>query len=578
MQFNNPNHLVSIGISRETKSIWERRTPLTPIDCKKLVDSKITVIVQPSHKRCFTDNEYEDVGCIVQEDLSQCKVILCVQEVEENNLLANKTYMFFSHSISGQFLKMPLIRKINDLKVRLIDYECIREIISKDSIQNSIGRRLITFENISGLAGTVNIIKAVGDLLLSREISTPFLFTKFSNMYPTLESACDSLKLMGQYIIKQELPDEISPFIFGIIGNGKLSQGVQQSLNLLPHLELTPEQLIEGNYEKHKNLIYYVIFSNNHIFSHVNNSNYDNAEFANSPENFNCFFYDKFFKHITIIINTMSWERRYPKLLTKNNLKNHNESQKTKLLGISDLSGSLNGAIELIDEMSSVKKQYFIYDTNSSKKIKEFDETLQIIVYQAYSENLAFAIDMSIQFSAALLPFINILVTSEYPCELDQDSLSEELKIATIASNGSLTKKYMNLFQSSLENEKILKTRHIRTSLNHANHVSLKLKGHIVIKGLLKKLVYNINKYAIDFDIIHLKIGENNEDESLLYIDLFSESSDILTIFLIELKSQCNISCCECYILKHNIVTKCTNESKMKDLFFGNKESVNKIY
>lgn len=42
------------------------------------------------------------------------------------NLLPNKTYFFFSHTIKAQPYNMPLLDKMLELKLRMIDFECIK--------------------------------------------------------------------------------------------------------------------------------------------------------------------------------------------------------------------------------------------------------------------------------------------------------------------------------------------------------------------------------------------------------------------------------------------------------------------
>jgi len=59
-----PNY---IGIRREDKSVWERRTPLTPQDVQEILSKyhNIRIMVQPSKKRIFSDFEYEQAGAII---------------------------------------------------------------------------------------------------------------------------------------------------------------------------------------------------------------------------------------------------------------------------------------------------------------------------------------------------------------------------------------------------------------------------------------------------------------------------------------------------------------------------------
>jgi hypothetical protein len=61
----------------------------------------IKVLVQPSPSRCYSDEEFEEVGAILQDDLSSADVIFGVKEVPIANLMPEKTYFFFSHTIKA---------------------------------------------------------------------------------------------------------------------------------------------------------------------------------------------------------------------------------------------------------------------------------------------------------------------------------------------------------------------------------------------------------------------------------------------------------------------------------------------
>ena len=77
--------------------------------------------------RCFTEEEFEDAGATIQEDISSASVIFGVKEVPIANLIANKTFIFFSHIIKAQPYNMALLDRMLELKVRQVDFECIKE-------------------------------------------------------------------------------------------------------------------------------------------------------------------------------------------------------------------------------------------------------------------------------------------------------------------------------------------------------------------------------------------------------------------------------------------------------------------
>ena len=109
--------------------------------------------------RCFSDQEYEDKGAIINEDLSNCDLILGVKEIEPDLLIHSKSYMFFSHTSKIQpdnsaaaqgtpgMDKKKLLKEILKKKITLIDYENIRDDLS---------RRYLGFGRFAGIVGSVS--------------------------------------------------------------------------------------------------------------------------------------------------------------------------------------------------------------------------------------------------------------------------------------------------------------------------------------------------------------------------------------------------------------------------------------
>ena len=52
---------------------------------------------------------YQNIGATIQEDLSEAHVIIGVKQVPIDQLVPNKTYGFFSHTIKAQEANMPLL-------------------------------------------------------------------------------------------------------------------------------------------------------------------------------------------------------------------------------------------------------------------------------------------------------------------------------------------------------------------------------------------------------------------------------------------------------------------------------------
>ena len=96
---------MKIGILREGKLPIDKRVPLTPNQCLELKRkyTNINIVVQPSDHRSFKDNDYSDLNIELQEDLSDCDFLFGVKEVPINDLIPEKTYFYFSHTIKRNF-------------------------------------------------------------------------------------------------------------------------------------------------------------------------------------------------------------------------------------------------------------------------------------------------------------------------------------------------------------------------------------------------------------------------------------------------------------------------------------------
>ena len=136
-----------IAVRRETKSPLERRTPITPDLVGRLVKgSGVEVLVQPSARRIFPDNEYVRAGATMAENLGDAKVVLGVKEIPPDLFHPNTAYVFFSHVIKGQPYNMPMLAKMLELGCTLIDYE---------KICDQTGKRLIFFGRFAGRGARV---------------------------------------------------------------------------------------------------------------------------------------------------------------------------------------------------------------------------------------------------------------------------------------------------------------------------------------------------------------------------------------------------------------------------------------
>ncbi len=427
-----------VGIRKEDKSKWERRTPLVPDDVKELVNKGIEFIVEPSPIRIFPDEEYERAGAKLSQDLSQADVILGVKEIPPEKLLPEKVYMFFSHTIKGQPYNMPMLRRLLELGDTLIDYE---------RIVDEKGRRLIFFGTFAGYAGAIDTLWALGRRLEEEGLSTPFSRIKPAHSYSSLKEAREEILGVSREIEEKGLAKELLPFVVGFAGYGNVSKGAQEIFDLLPTREVEPEEL--GNLKPDPYTIYKVVFKEWHMVEPLQGE-FDLQDYYKNPEKYRGVF-SKYLPHLTVLINAIYWDARYPRLATKEDLKKlYNNSPKLKVIG--DISCDIEGAIEATVKCTDPDAPVFVYDVDKDEALDSFTGKGPLILAVDILPS-ELPREASIHFSHVLKGFIPHIASADYTVPFENLNLPPELKRAVIVYRGELTPdyKYLEKFIKGVE-------------------------------------------------------------------------------------------------------------------------------
>jgi len=421
----------TIGVRREDKNEWERRVPLIPEHIKQLKEKyDIETIIQPSSIRAFSDQEYIDSGANVSEDLSEAPVIFAVKEIPISLFQPRKTYVFFAHVIKGQKYNMPMLKKMMELGCNLIDYE---------KITDENGRRLVFFGHYAGLAGMFDTLWAFGKRMEIKGIETPFNEIKEAINYKDLNDIKDHLKMLGERIAKDGLPDDICPMVVGFAGYGNVSRGAQEILDLLPVEEITPEQLktLSENYSN--NVIYKVVFKEKDMVEPISpNANFDLQEYYSKPELYKPTF-EQYLPYLTILMNCIYWEKRYPRLITKDYVERNYNQMKLEVVG--DISVDVNGAIEFTEKTTDSGCPTFVYNP-SNKKITDGYEGEGIVVMAVDNLPCELPRESSEAFSKLLFDFVPPIAKADYSVDFDSLDLPPEVKRAVILYHGKLAPDY----------------------------------------------------------------------------------------------------------------------------------------
>jgi alpha-aminoadipic semialdehyde synthase len=429
----------TIGIVRETKNKWERRVPLIPDDLKNLIsENSIKFIIQPSDNRIFTNEAYQDTGAIIDDDLSECRLIVGIKEIRSEDLLKDKTYLYFSHTIKGQSYNMPMLQKLIDMKCTLMDYE--RMVNEKD-------QRLIYFSYHAGVAGIIDTLWSFGQRLDWEMIKSPFSHIKQSLHYADQSAAEVEFKKLGNLISENGLPEQICPLIVGITGYGNVSRGVQKMLDLLPVIEISPEQLtnIKNNSKSSSKHVYKVIFKEKNMVEPVSSdTTFDLQDYYNNPERYKSKF-QPYLNYLSILVNASFWDTAYPRHVTKNSLKIlYSGSNHPSLRIIGDISCDVNGGVECTAKTTDPGNPVFVYEPQHDN-IRDGIQGNGPVVMAVDNLPSELPKDASVYFSSVLKDFIPALVSCDFSEKYDDLALPYALKKAVIVHKGELTPDYTYL-------------------------------------------------------------------------------------------------------------------------------------
>jgi alpha-aminoadipic semialdehyde synthase len=427
-----------IGIRREDKNEWEARVSLIPTDVKKLVNSGIEIFLQPSPIRIFSDQEYINVGATISEDLSSCSAILAVKEIPINFIEKGKTYVFFSHTIKGQDYNMPLLQKMIDEKTQLIDYE---------RIVNEKGQRLIFFGRHAGLAGMIDSLWALGKRLEYEGVKNPFSEVKKTFEYRGLEKTQNQIGKIADEISKNRIPKEMRPLVCGFSGYGNVSQGAQEIFDILPHKEISPQDLLTNKnlFEESKHTLYKVVFKESDLVEPKNSEDkFELQDYYDNPDKYKSKF-EQYLPQLTLLMNCIYWDTQYPRLLTLDYLKTvWTESINQKLKVIGDISCDIDGAIQCTVKSTEPGNPVYIYNPLDSS-VNDGVEGIGPVIMAVDNLPCELAEEASKSFSKVLVDFIPQLVNVDYNVAFKDLKLPEELRRGMILYKGVLTAEYKYL-------------------------------------------------------------------------------------------------------------------------------------
>ncbi len=214
-----------IALIQERKNPPDKRVVLSPQAAKKAIDTypNLEIIVEKSSIRAYKDEEYSALGLELVDDITSADVLLGVKEVPIPDLIPNKKYFFFSHTIKKQPYNRGLLQAILAKNIEMHDHEVLTDQKEK---------RVVAFGRYAGIVGAYNGFRTYG-----------LKYDLFE--LPKAEFLDNQQELIAALAaIKTKLPN----IKIVLTGKGRVSNGAKEMLDGMGLQEVSSNDFLNKSY------------------------------------------------------------------------------------------------------------------------------------------------------------------------------------------------------------------------------------------------------------------------------------------------------------------------------------------
>lgn len=392
-----------IGILKEGKVPIDRRVAITPAQAKYIKENfkDINLVCQKSDIRCFPDQDYNQEGIELVDHINGSDILFGVKEVPLGQLIADKTYFFFSHTIKKQDYNRELLNEALDKNIRLIDYE---------TLTDADNQRIIAFGRYAGIVGAYNGIWTYG---------------KRYNLFDIRRAhECFDLDDMTSEYQKVKLP----AIKIAITGGGRVAKGAMEVLLGLGIRKVTPDRYVNEDF----NEPVFTQLNSRDYHQHKDGKEFSRLEFHQHPENFDSDFY-QYAKCTDLLIACAFWNPAAPVLFTREEATHRD----FKIKVIADVTCDIEGSIPSTIRPTTIDEPVYDYDPSSGEEVSAFDNEGNITVMSV--DNLPCELPRN-----ASQDFGHELINNVLPHLFGEDP-DNIIARATITNQGKLTSYYSYL-------------------------------------------------------------------------------------------------------------------------------------
>jgi saccharopine dehydrogenase (NAD+, L-lysine-forming) len=333
--------VLKVGIIREGKVPHDKRVPFTPEQCVMIKTEfpDVELIIQPSEWRSFKDEEYENAGITLKEDVSDCDILIGIKEVPKQDLIPGKKYLFFSHTIKKQPHNRELLQTILKKKITLIDYECL-----VDTNDN----RIIGFGRFAGIVGAYNGLMAYGLKYHLYNLKPAHLCHDKKEVFRQLETA------------------HLANIKIAVTGGGRVANGACETMGAMNIRKVTPYEFLNYSFREPV----YVQLHSEDYYAAKDHSPFSAFDFHHHPENYRCTFSDtnSFSSVSDMLVHCTYWDPKADILFTKSRMRDPD----FRISVIADVTCDLNGSIPSTTKATTIDDKFYGYDPMNEKIVDAF--------------------------------------------------------------------------------------------------------------------------------------------------------------------------------------------------------------
>ena len=143
---------------------------------------------------------------------------------------------------------------------------------------------------------------------------------------------------------------------------------------------------------------------------------FDKSHYYKHPEEYTgCF--KEYLDLVTWLCNGIYWEAKYPRVLSKKDLKEAVQAGTNKLMGVSDISADDCGSVEFTSRFTSIEEPFLLYNAiDETFKEKIDDDLTETDILFTSVDHLPAEMpsEASNHFGSKLMPFVEAVVKSDF--------------------------------------------------------------------------------------------------------------------------------------------------------------------